>query len=154
MRSSNALQVHAAAALVLALLAACSTTPERRTISTDKAPGPIGPYSQAIQVGETLYAAGQIGADPSSRSLVAGGIQAETRQALKNLGAVLDRAGFSFDDVVQVTVYLADLAEFGAMNEVYETYFSASKPARATVGVAELPRGARVEITLVAVRTR
>jgi 2-iminobutanoate/2-iminopropanoate deaminase len=143
-----------AAALLLAGLAACTAAPARRTIATHKAPKPIGPYSQAVQVGSTLYLAGQIGADPSSGSLVAGGIQAETSQALANLGAVLDSAGFSFADVVQATVYLADLHEFEAMNEIYARYFSASKPARATVGVAELPRGARVEIALVAVRAR
>jgi 2-iminobutanoate/2-iminopropanoate deaminase len=141
-------------ALALVALAACTAPPARRAITTRNAPAPIGPYSQAIQVGSTLYVAGQIGADPTSGSMVAGGIQAETRQVMRNLTAVLSEAGFSLGDVVQATVYLADLAEFGAMNEVYGEFFSAAKPARATVGVAELPRGARVEIALVAVRAR
>jgi len=140
------------AAMVLGALAACGA-PARRTIRTARAPVPIGPYSQAVLVGDTLFAAGQIGLDPASGALVAGGIQAETRQALRNLGAVLDEAGFSFADVVMAHVYLADLAEFAAMNEVYAEFFGAPAPARATVGVV-VPKGARVEIALTAVRTR
>jgi 2-iminobutanoate/2-iminopropanoate deaminase len=142
------------ALLVALVAAACAGAPTRRTIKTAGAPAPIGPYSQAVQVGEWLYVSGQIGNDPQSGQLVAGGIQAETRQALRNLEAVLGEAGFARRDVVQATVYLADLAEFGAMNEVYGESFAAAAPARATVGVAELPRGARVEIALIAVRAR
>jgi 2-iminobutanoate/2-iminopropanoate deaminase len=144
----------ALAALVLAFSAACAGAPARRTINTASAPKPVGPYAQAVQVGETLYTAGQIGNDAQSGALVAGGIQAETRQALRNLDAVLDEAGFSLRDSVQVTVYLADIAEFAAMNQVYGEVFAKDPPARATIGVAELPRGARVEISLIAVRAR
>ena len=142
--------------MFLAAFAACSApSRERRVIRTDHAPAPIGPYSQAVLAGDTLYVAGQLGADPATRELVAGGIQAETRQALRNLGAVLEAAGFGFGDVVQANVYLQDLAEFTAMNEVYAEFFKApaSAPARATVGVA-VPKGARVEIALIAVRQR
>jgi 2-iminobutanoate/2-iminopropanoate deaminase len=138
--------------MLLGALAACGA-PARRTIRTERAPVPIGPYSQAVLVGDTLWAAGQIGLDPASGALVAGGIQAETRQALRNLGAVLDEAGFSFADVVMAHVYLSDLTEFAAMNEVYAEFLGASAPARATVGVV-VPKGARVEIALTAVRTR
>jgi len=124
----------------------------RIVVSTEGAPAAIGPYSQAIRVGGTLYLAGQIALDPASGEMVPGGIEAETRQVMDNLGAVLGAAGFSFADVVQSQVFLVDLAEFPAMNEVYATYFDEAPPARATVGVAALPRGARVEITMTAVR--
>jgi 2-iminobutanoate/2-iminopropanoate deaminase len=125
---------------------------ERRVIETDRAPAAIGPYSQAIQVGPTLYLAGQIALDPASGEMVEGGIEAETRQVMENLGAVLDAAGFAFGDVVQSQVFLADLEEFGAMNEVYGGYFGEAPPVRATVQAARLPRDARVEIMLTAVR--
>ena len=126
---------------------------ERRVIETAAAPAAIGPYSQAIQVGTTLYLAGQIGLDPDSGEMVDGGIEAETHQVMHNLGAVLDAAGFGFEDVVLSQVYLADLDEFAAMNAVYGSYFGEAAPARATVEVARIPRDARVEIVLVAVRT-
>ncbi len=139
----------------LGVLCACiASSDARRTILSARAPAPIGPYSQAVQVGDTLYAAGQIGLEAQSSALVAGGIQAETRQALRNLDAVLDEAGFRLADIVQTQVYLADLAEFAAMNEVYAEFFRDAPPARATVGVAALPKGARVEIAVVAVRAR
>ncbi len=142
------------AAFLLALtIAGC--TVEVHTwgpVSTPEAPQAIGPYSQAFRAGDTLYLAGQLGLDPATRELVPGGIQAETRRALENLKAVLATAGFSLGEVVQAQVFLADLADFAAMNEVYATYFPAEPPARATVQVAALPRGARVEIALVAVR--
>ncbi len=138
---------------MVAVLAACSAGPPRRTIRTDAAPPPIGPYSQAVQVGDTLWVAGQIGIDPKTQALVPGGIAAETRQALRNLGAVLAAAGFAFGDVVQANVYLHDLAEFAAMNAVYAEFLGTAAPARATVGVM-VPKGARVEIALVAVRAR
>jgi 2-iminobutanoate/2-iminopropanoate deaminase len=136
------------------LLVGCSVRfyPTWGPISTPDAPQAIGPYSQAFRAGDTLYLAGQLGLDPATRELVAGGIQAETRRALENLKAVLAAAGFSLGEVVQAQVFLADLADFAAMNEVYATYFPADPPARATVQVAALPRGARVEIALVAVR--
>ena len=145
--------------LALALtLAACAPSTdsseapssERRVIATDAAPAAIGPYSQAVQVGRTLYLAGQIGLNPATGALVEGGIEAETRQAMDNLQAVLEAAGFSMDDVVEAQVFLADLNEYGAMNEVYGSYFEEMPPARAAVQVARLPRDARVEIKLTA----
>lgn len=139
------------ALLGAASLAACASTPTRRAIHTPAAPQPIGPYAQGVMVGDTLWAAGQLGLDPESRALVPGGIAAETAQALANLGAVLQAAGLGFGDVVQVQVFLADLGDFPAMNEVYARCFTAPFPARTTVA-ANLPRGARVEIALVAVR--
>jgi len=122
------------------------------TVSTVAAPQPVGPYSQAVVVGDTLYAAGQIGIDPQTGVLVEGGVEAETRQALENQRAVLRAAGFGLADVVLVQVYLADLADYAAMNEVYASTFGDPAPARTAVQVGALPKGARVEIQLVAVR--
>lgn len=127
--------------------------PTPHVIDTNQAPAAIGPYSQAVQVGNTLYLAGQLGLDPESGELVAGGIEPETRQTLENLGAVLAAADFAFDDVVQSQVFLADLDEFSSMNEIYATYFGDRPPARATVEVARLPRDARIEIMFTAVRS-
>lgn len=128
----------------------------RIRIDTDRAPAAIGPYSQAVLAGNTLYLAGQIALDPESGEMVGGGpeggIEAETRQVMENLGSVLEAAGFTFDQVVQSQVFLVDLDDFAAMNEVYASYFGDLPPARATVGVATLPRGARVEILMTAVR--
>jgi 2-iminobutanoate/2-iminopropanoate deaminase len=127
-------------------------TPRLR-ISTNRAPAAIGPYSQAVLAGNTLYLAGQIALDPAGGEMVGSGdIRAETRQVMENLEAVLAAAGFGFDQVVQSQVFLVDLEDFGAMNEVYAGYFDDVPPARATVGVASLPRGARVEIIMTAVR--
>jgi 2-iminobutanoate/2-iminopropanoate deaminase len=120
-------------------------------IETDRAPAAIGPYSQAVRSGHTVYLAGQIALDPETGNLVEGGIEAETRQVMENLGAVLEAAGLGFGDVVQSQVFLVDLEDFGAMNEIYGEYLSPPYPARATVQVAALPRGARVEIQFVAV---
>ncbi len=123
---------------------------ERVEVSTPDAPEAIGPYSQAVLAGSTLYLAGQIALDPATGEMVQGGIEAETHQVMANLGAVLEAAGFSFDDVVQSQVFLTDLDEFQTMNGIYGQYLSDPYPARATVQVAALPRGARVEIQLVA----
>jgi 2-iminobutanoate/2-iminopropanoate deaminase len=120
-------------------------------ITTDAAPRAIGPYSQAVQVGQWLFLSGQIGLDPATGELVSGGVTAETNRVLENLRAVLGAAGASFANVVRTTIYLADLADFGGVNEIYARFFQAPFPARATVGVAALPRGARVEIDAVAV---
>jgi 2-iminobutanoate/2-iminopropanoate deaminase len=120
-------------------------------IATDKAPKAIGPYSQAVRSGALLFLSGQIPLDPQSGTLVEGGIEAETRQVMANLEGVLNAAGASFDNVVRTTIYLVDLDDFGRVNEIYAQCFSAPFPARATVGVAALPRGARVEIDAVAV---
>jgi len=139
----------------LALAAACAppAPPTREVISTDAAPAAIGPYSQAIRVGNTLYCAGQIGMDPATGEMVDGGVEAETRQALENLGGVLRAAGFDFGDVVQAQVFLADLEDYAAMNAVYAEYLGDNPPARAAVQVARVPRDARVEILFVAMRT-
>lgn len=141
--------------LVVALLSggcqdAEAPSQKRQVISTDAAPEAIGPYSQAIQVDNQIYCSGQIGIDPVTGSLVEGGIEAETRQALENLSAVLEAAGASLDDVVQTQVYLADVNDYSAMNEVYATYFDGAPPARAAVEAGDLPADARVEIMVTA----
>lgn len=136
------------------LVAGCAGSVRREAISTPRAPAAIGPYSQAIRVGDTLYLSGQIGLDPATGKMVEGGIEAETRQVLENLHAVLDAAGFSAADVVQTQVFLADLDDFQNMNAIYAEFFPKDPPARATVQVARLPRNARVEITAVARKTR
>jgi 2-iminobutanoate/2-iminopropanoate deaminase len=122
----------------------------RTAVSTSNAPAAIGPYSQAIRSGNLLFVSGQIPLDPSSGTLVVGGIADQTERVLKNLGAILEAAGASFDRVVKTTVYLADMGEFAAMNEVYGRYFPAPAPARATIQAARLPRDVRVEIDLIA----
>lgn len=125
---------------------------DRIPISTPNAPKAIGPYSQAIKVGTTIYCAGQLGLDPVSGQLVTGGIEAETKRAMENIKAVLEAGGFALKDVVQSTVYVADLAEFQTFNTAYGTYFPTDPPARATVQVAALPRNARVQIAVTAVK--
>ena len=123
----------------------------REPISTQRAPQAIGPYEQAIKVGGMVYTAGQIPIDPKTGNFVAGGIAAQTRQVLENLKSVVEAAGSSFDRVVKTTVFLKNIGDFAAMNEVYAEYLGHAKPARSTVAVAELPRGALVEIDLIAV---
>ena len=123
----------------------------KNAIATDKAPQAIGPYSQAGRVGPWVFLSGQIGLDPARGELVPGGVVAEVTQVLENLRAVLAAAGTSLDAVVRTTIYLVDLADFSRVNEVYAGVFAAPFPARATVGVAALPRGARVEIDAIAV---
>ncbi len=120
------------------------------TVSTDKAPKAIGPYEQAIKVGEFIYTAGQIPIDPKTGNFVAGAIAEQTRQVLENLKAVVEAGGSSLDRVVKATVFLKNIADFAAMNEVYAEYLGQAKPARSTVAVADLPRGALVEIDFVA----
>jgi 2-iminobutanoate/2-iminopropanoate deaminase len=122
----------------------------RETVRTDNAPKAIGPYEQAIKANGFLYTAGQIPLDPKTGNLVEGDIGAQTRQVLENLKAVLEAGGSSLDRVVKATVFLKNMADFAAMNEVYAQYLGSAKPARSTVAVAELPRGALVEIDLVA----
>ena len=119
-------------------------------VSTPHAPGAIGPYTQAIRAGDFVFLSGQIPLDPSTGQIVPGGIAEQTHQVLKNLGAVLEAAGASYARVVKTTVYLADMSEFAAMNEIYGTYFKSPAPARATVQAARLPRDVRVEIDLIA----
>ena len=124
----------------------------KKVIATDQAPKAIGPYSQAILVDGTLYLAGQIALDPSSGKLVEGGIEVQTRRVMQNLNAVLNAAGYQFDDVVQTQVFLSNLNHYKAMNSVYATYFEERPPARAVVEVARIPRDALVEIMMVAQR--
>ncbi|OLD62928.1 MAG: reactive intermediate/imine deaminase [Acidobacteria bacterium 13_1_40CM_2_68_5] len=121
-----------------------------RSISTDKAPKAIGPYSQGIAAGEFLFLSGQVPLDPASGSLLKGTVQEEVARVLENLKAVLEAAGSSLDRVVRTTVFLTDLGDFEAMNEAYARYFGANRPARSTVQVTALPRGARVEIDAIA----
>jgi 2-iminobutanoate/2-iminopropanoate deaminase len=120
-------------------------------VSTDKAPGAIGPYSQAVKVNGMVFCSGQIPIDPATGSFVSEEIAEQTEQVLKNLNAVLESAGCGLDRVVKTTVFLADMDDFAAMNEVYSKYFDTNKPARATVQAARLPRDAKVEIDCVAV---
>ncbi len=122
----------------------------RETISTDKAPKAIGPYEQAIKIGDFIYTAGQIPIDPKTGDIIAGAIAEQTRQVLENLKAVLEAAGSSLDKAIKATVFLKNLGDFAALNEVYGEYLGKAKPARSTVAVADLPRGALVEIDLVA----
>lgn len=122
----------------------------KEPVATDKAPKAIGPYEQAIKVGEFVYTAGQIPIDPKTGNFVEGGVAAQTRQVLENLKSVLEAAGSSLDRVVKATVFLKNIGDFSAMNEVYSEYLGEAKPARSTVAVAELPRGALVEIDFVA----
>lgn len=122
----------------------------RTAVSTPAAPKAIGPYSQAIRAGSLLFVSGQIPIDPATGQMVDGDVAAQTRRVFQNLQAILEAAGTSLDAVVRSTVYLADMNDFAAMNEVYGTFFSAPAPARATVQAARLPRDARVEIDVIA----
>jgi 2-iminobutanoate/2-iminopropanoate deaminase len=123
---------------------------EKKVISTDQAPEAIGPYSQAIAVGDHVFCSGQVPLDPASGELVEGNVATQTRRCLENLGAVLEAAGTSFERVAKVTAYLVDMGDFPEFNEVYGQFFSPDPPARATVGVAGLPKGARVEVECIA----
>lgn len=122
----------------------------REVVSTEMAPKAIGPYEQGIKFNGFLFTSGQIALDPATGKLIEGDVSAQTRQVLENLKAVLDAGGSSLDRVIKATVYLTDLSTFAQMNEVYAEYLGGVKPARSTVGVASLPRGASVEIDLVA----
>ena len=123
----------------------------RQAVSAPNAAKPIGPYSPAIRAGNLLFLSGQVGFDPSSGALVDGDISAQTDQVMRNIGALLKAAGTDFAHVVRTTVFLADMAEFAKMNEVYARYVVDPPPARSTVQVARLPRDARVEIDVIAV---
>ncbi len=125
----------------------------RETIHTVAAPGAIGPYSQAVAAGAYVFTSGQIGLDPASGQLVDGGIESQTRQVMANLAAVLAAAGLTFADVVKTTIFLVGMEDFSAVNGVYgESFEDGPKPARSTVAVAALPRGALVEIDAIALR--
>lgn len=123
----------------------------KEIISTENAPGAIGPYSQAVKTGNMIFCSGQIPIDPKTGEFVSQDVAEQTEQVLKNLSAVLEAAGSGLNNVVKTTVFLADMNDFTAMNEVYARYFSENKPARATVQAARLPRDARVEIECIAV---
>jgi len=124
----------------------------KKIISTDKAPQAIGPYSQAVEVNGTLYISGQIPLDPQTMKVVEGGIKEQTDRVMKNIGAILDAAGFSFADVVKSTCLLSDMGNFKAMNEIYGKYYPENPPARAAFAVKELPLGVMVEIETLAVK--
>jgi 2-iminobutanoate/2-iminopropanoate deaminase len=123
----------------------------RQAVQTNGAPAALGPYSQAIRSGDTVFCSGQLGLDPTTGEL-ADGVAAQAERALKNLAAVLDAAGLTFDDVVKTTIFLADIGDFAAVNEVYGGQMPDPPPARSTIGVGALPKGARVEIEMVAHR--
>ncbi len=123
----------------------------KEIISTENAPGAIGPYSQAVKVENMVFCSGQIPIDVATGEFVSGGVGEQAHQVLKNLSAVLEAAGSGLNNVVKTTVFLADMNDFGIVNEIYAEYFSDNKPARATVQAARLPRDARVEIDCIAV---
>ena len=123
----------------------------KKIISTPDAPAAIGPYSQAVRVGSTVYCAGQIPLDPKTGQIVSGGIDVQTRRVLDNVAAILQAEGLTFDNVVKTTIFLTDLVDFQIVNEIYGSYFKQAPPARSTVQVAALPKGARVEIEVIAV---
>ena len=125
---------------------------ERNIIKTQLAPAAIGPYSQAVMVGDTLYCSGRIPIEPKSGHMVTEGIEAETERVLENLEGVLTAAGMSFDNVVSCRVYMVDINDYALINEIYARYFGGNAPAREAVEVSALPRGSRVEISCVAVR--
>jgi len=124
----------------------------KRIIHTPNAPASIGPYSQAVEVGGTLYVSGQIPLNPQTMKMVDGGIQEQTEQVMKNIGAILKEAGYKFSDVVKSTCLLSTMANFKAMNEVYANYYPANAPARAAFAVKELPMGALIEIETIAAK--
>ena len=125
---------------------------KKQIINTDKAPAAIGPYSQAVEAGNTLYISGQISISPSTGKLVEGGIKEQTSQVLKNIGAILEAAGYSYHHVVKSTCLLANMDDFKEMNEIYASVYSENPPARAAYGVVRLPMGALIEIETVAVK--
>lgn len=124
----------------------------KKVIATTNAPAAIGPYSQAVQAGNMLFASGQLGIDPSSGNFVEGGVKEQTVQAFKNVHAILAEAGFTINQVVKTTVYLADMGDFAAMNEVYASQFEGVFPARSAVAVKTLPKNGLVEVEVIAVK--
>jgi 2-iminobutanoate/2-iminopropanoate deaminase len=124
----------------------------KKVIATNNAPAAIGPYSQAVQVGNMLFASGQLGLDPTTGNFVEGGVKEQTEQAFKNIHAILAEAGLTIDNVVKTTVFLADMADFAVMNEVYAQQFTGTFPARSAVAVKTLPKNGLVEIEIIAVK--
>ena len=123
---------------------------QKKSVKTTEAPEAIGPYSQAIRIGDFLYTSGQISLDPKTMEMITGNIELETKKVLQNIEAILSAEGLNFGHVIKTTVYLTDLSEFTRMNQVYEKFFSNTKPARACVQVEALPKGAKVEIDAIA----
>ena len=123
---------------------------QKKSVNTTEAPEAIGPYSQAIRIGDFLYTSGQISLDPKTMEMITGNIELETEKVLQNIEAILSAEGLNFGHVIKTTVYLTDLSEFTRMNQVYEKFFSNTKPARACVQVAALPKSAKVEIDAIA----
>lgn len=124
----------------------------KKVIATSQAPAAIGPYSQAVQAGNMLFASGQLGIDPASGNFVEGGVKEQTIQAFKNVHAILAEAGYTIDDVVKTTVFLADMGDFAAMNEIYASQFEGAFPARSAVAVKTLPKNGLVEVEVIAVK--
>jgi len=123
---------------------------EKKIVATPNAPAAIGPYSQAIRIGGFLYTSGQISLDPETMKMITGDIEVETEKVLKNIEAILKADGLNLNNIIKTTVYLTDLSEFTRMNQIYEKFFSETKPARACVQVTALPKGAKVEIDAIA----
>jgi 2-iminobutanoate/2-iminopropanoate deaminase len=123
----------------------------KQIIKTDKAPSPIGPYSQAVKANGMVFLSGQVAFDPASSELRIGDLQTETHQVMKNLAAVMEEAHITFEHVVKTSIFLSDMAHFAQVNEVYGSYFKGDYPARETVAVKQLPRGVNVEISMIAV---
>ena len=123
----------------------------KKIVSTSDAPAAIGPYSQGVRVGSTVYYSGQIPLDPKTGQLVSGGIDAQTRRVLENITGLLKAEGLSFDNIVKTTIFLADIGDFQAVNEIYGSYFKQVPPARSTIQAGALPKGARIEIEVIAV---
>ena len=141
-------------ALILVVgLAGCANW-DKTIISTDKAPAAIGPYSQAVQVGNMLFLAGQIALDPESGKMIMGGIEEQTHRVMQNLRAVLEAAGLTFNDVVQTQAFLKDLNHYGKFNAIYAKYMGENRPARAVVEAARIPKDALVEVMMTAVKTK
>lgn len=126
----------------------------KKIINTKQAPAAIGPYSQAVKSGDTLYISGQVPVDPATGKIVDGGIKAQTEQVLRNIGAILREAGMDYSNIVKTTCLLSDMDNFVAMNEVYAQYFTQDMPARAAFGVVRLPLGAMIEIEAIAVSNK
>ncbi len=122
----------------------------KKIIYSDKAPQPIGPYSQAVRVGKLIFLSGQIGIDPNNGNLVSGGITAETHQVMKNIQAILAEAKLSFANIVKTTIFLTNLSDFTEVNQIYAEYLSKDFPARSTIEVKALPKGAKIEIEVIA----
>ena len=137
--------------ITIGIVSFADKTPERLVILTDKAPKPIGPYSQGIKIGNTLYVAGQVGFTIEGK-LDTSSVENECRQAINNVKAIVEAAGMNMQQVVKATLYVKDLKNFSKINEVYATYFSSNPPARETVQIAALPKGANFEISVIAVK--